>query len=225
MSSLTLVRHGQASFAVDRYDELSPLGTAQARALGERLRARSARWTAIRHGPRRRHVDTAAEIVRHAGLSIRPEVDHGLEEFAEGEEILDAAAVLFGRPMRGPDAAPRAELLRSYEAAYRAWASGELEIAGRESYAAFRARVRRWLDERIGVDRARGGQHVVAVTSAGVISALVCDVLGLPDAQWSALIRVIENASLTELLYSNGRCGLRSYNCTGHLPPSLVSAI
>jgi len=225
MSSLTLVRHGQASFAVDRYDQLSQLGLEQARALGSWAGATATKWSAVRHGPRRRHADTAAEFVRCAGIAMAPQLDHGLDEFAEGEEILDAAAALFGRPMSGAEAPPRAEQLRCYQAAYQAWARGELEIAGRESYRAFRLRVRRWLDELMDAGGAAGGQRIVAVSSAGVICALVCEVLGLPDDRWTALIRVIQNASLTELLYSEGRCGLRSFNCTGHLPQGLGSAI
>ena len=35
MSRLILVRHAQASFFADSYDQLSPLGESQARALGE----------------------------------------------------------------------------------------------------------------------------------------------------------------------------------------------
>ena len=225
MSLLTLVRHGQASFAHDRYDQLSERGFAQARALGDWASATSMKWGAVRHGPRRRQADTAAGFALNGARTAGLRLDDGLDEFAEGEEILDAAAILFGRPMRGPEAPPRAEQLRCYEAAYQAWARGEAEIAGRESYRAFRLRVRRWLDELTTASDAAGGQRVVAVSSAGVISALVCDVLGLPDAQWTALVRVIGNASLTEVLYSDGRCGLRSFNGTGHLPRGLDSAI
>ena len=35
MALLTLVRHGQASYLQQNYDELSPLGEQQARMLGE----------------------------------------------------------------------------------------------------------------------------------------------------------------------------------------------
>ncbi|MCB1907422.1 MAG: histidine phosphatase family protein [Rhodocyclaceae bacterium] len=225
MSSLTLVRHGQASFALDCYDQLTPLGLAQARALGAWAGATTTKWGEIRYGPRRRQADTASEFAHGTALASDLRLDHGLDEFAEGEEILDAAAKLFGRPMTGAEAPPRAEQLRCYEAAYQAWARGEVDLDGRESYQAFRLRVRHWLDELMAAAGSAGGQRIVAVTSAGVISALVCDVLGLPDEHWTALVRVIGNASLTEVLYSSGRSGLRSFNGTGHLPRGLASAI
>jgi hypothetical protein len=63
------------------------------------------------------------------------------------------------------------------------------------------------------------------VTSAGVVGAAVCEVLELPDAQWCALVRVIRNASLTEVVFTKGRCGLRSFNGAGHLPGRLTSSI
>ncbi|MCB1888841.1 MAG: histidine phosphatase family protein, partial [Rhodocyclaceae bacterium] len=63
MSVLTLVRHGQASFAGDRYDALSPRGIEQARALGAWWAERSAGWNTVLQGPRRRHIDTAALIL------------------------------------------------------------------------------------------------------------------------------------------------------------------
>ena len=40
MGTLYLVRHGQASFGADDYDQLSPLGRRQAVRLGEYLRQR-----------------------------------------------------------------------------------------------------------------------------------------------------------------------------------------
>lgn len=220
-----LVRHGQASFAVDRYDRLSELGVAQSRALGAWAGGSAGRWSALRHGPRRRHADTASELSKAAGLSLGLQFDEGIDEFAEGEEILAAAGELFGRPMQGPDAPPRAEQLRCYEAAYQAWARGELEIAGRESYREFRRRICRWLDGVTDGGGEPGGRHLIAVSSAGVICAVVCEVLDLPDQQWTALIRVIQNASLTEVLFSNGRRGLKRFNCTGHLPSGLGSTI
>ena len=69
------------------------------------------------------------------------------------------------------------------------------------------------------------GQHTLAVTSAGVICALTCEVLGLDDTRWAELLRVLGNASVTEIVYSGGRCTLRSFNSTGHLPQGLGSGI
>ena len=47
MGTLYLVRHGQASFGADDYDQLSPLGHQQAVRLGEYLRQRFERGTPL----------------------------------------------------------------------------------------------------------------------------------------------------------------------------------
>lgn len=225
MSSLVLIRHGQASFGGPRYDALSEAGIAQSRAIGEWLRERGAAPTAVLHGPRRRHADTAAGLLSSAGLALRQELAPALDEFAEGEEVLDAAAVLFGRPMTGAEAPPRGEQLRCYSAAYEAWSRGEIEIPGRASFTTFRGALRDWLRELTDAPGSASGQRIMAVTSAGVVAVAVCEVLGLPDAKWSALVAVMQNASLTELQFSRGRCSLRSFNGTGHLPARLSSSI
>lgn len=225
MSTLVLMRHGQASFGEARYDALSEVGTAQAQATGAWMRERGDTFGAVWCGPRQRHVDTATQVLAGARVASRPALATGLEEFAEGEEVLAAAALLFGRPMTGPAAPPRLEQLRCYEAAYEAWSRGELDIPGRDSFRAFRLTVRIWLCDVVAAPASASGQRILAVTSAGVIGAAVCEILGLPDAQWCALVRLIQNASLTEVVFSRGRCGLRSFNSAGHLPARLASSI
>ena len=60
MSSLALVRHGQASFFAENYDQLSPLGEQQARLLGEYWLRRGVRFDEVYTGPRVRQIETAA---------------------------------------------------------------------------------------------------------------------------------------------------------------------
>ena len=116
-----------------------------------------------------------------------------------------------------------ADQLKYYEAAYLAWVRGEIDLGERAAYAAFRARVRDWLDALMG--QQGGGHNTLAVTSAGVICALACEVLGLDDTRWTELIRVLGNASVTEIVYSGSRSTLKSFNGTGHLPQGLGSGI
>lgn len=225
MSTLILVRHGQASFAEMRYDALSEAGRAQARATGEWMRGREATMSRILCGPRQRHIDTAKLLLEGTGATAMAEVDEGLDEFAEGEDVLLAAAAMFGRPMMGPEAPPRSEALRAYDLACRAWAKGAVELPGRPRLGAFRRRVGNWLETLVGDADHAAGQRILAVTSAGVVGAVVCEVLGLPDERWHSLVTVIRNASRTELLFSPGRCSLSTFNCVAHLPDELISSI
>lgn len=224
MSVLVLMRHGKAAFGARTYDTLSDLGRAQAVATGTWLAARRLPIVTVWHGPRRRQAETAAEVLSHGRLHV-PVIEHpGLDEFGEGEELLAVAEAMTGRAMSGPGAPPRDEQVRAYDRAIAAWAAGAVAIPGRPDHATFRRTVRSWLD---GVLSAPGprGRAELAVTSAGVIAAVACEILDLPGERWIDLLRALGNASLTEISFSARGRGLGSFNGTGHLPPELLSAI
>jgi broad specificity phosphatase PhoE len=224
MSLLILMRHGQALFGADNYDVLSDLGRKQASAAGAWLRQRDQGFFAVWHGPRRRHADIASEAMGEA-MATKSLMAPGLDEFGEREEVLAAEAALFGRTMSGPNAPSRREQLRCYDQAIAKSSQGAVELPGRPGFQSFRSAVRGWLHDRINDGESPTGRCELAVTSAGVISAAVCEALNLPDSQWHPLLRVIQNASISELSFSGGRCGLSSFNSTGHLPERLLSAI
>lgn len=224
MSVLILMRHGRAAFGADTYDTLSATGRAQARATGRWFAGQGLPVTLVWHGPRRRQAETAAEVVSHGRLIAPMTEAAGLDEFGEGEELLQLAAERTGRPMSGPEAPPRLEQLRAYDAAIAAWAAGEAVIPGREDYQSFRRRVRDWLGEALVAPGPRGRAELV-VTSAGVIAAIASEALGLPDSRWVELLRALGNASLTEISFSSRGHGLTSFNTTGHLPADLLSGI
>ena len=174
MSILILMRHGQALFGADSYDALSEVGRKQASTTGDWLRQRDQRFFAVWHGPRRRHADTVNEVMAMGGKSV---MTPGLDEFGEGEEVLAAAAALFGRTMSGPNAPSRREQLRCYDQAIAEWTRGAIEIPGRQDFQSFRSAVRGWLHDRIHDAESPAGRSELAVTSAGVISAAVCEAL------------------------------------------------
>jgi len=176
MSSLILMRHGQASFGADRYDTLSATGLEQADATGRWLGERGQPLAAIWHGPRQRQRNSARAVVKATATTVEPRLAEGLDEFGEGEEVLAAAALLCRRPMTGPEAPARREQLRCYDQAMAAWASGTLEIPGRADFRTFRRAVKAWLEERVGNAAAPSGRCELAVTSAGVIAAALCEV-------------------------------------------------
>ena len=71
MGTLYLVRHGQASFGAENYDQLSPVGHQQAVRLGQFWRERGQRFDAVITGTLQRHVQTLDGIVE--GLGSAPE--------------------------------------------------------------------------------------------------------------------------------------------------------
>lgn len=219
MSTLTLVRHGQASFDADHYDQLSPLGVLQAQATARFFVERRLQFTAVYSGPRERQRWTAAEITGALGLphaTIRP----ALDEFAEGGALMQAAEQRLGQVLDHTQVS-RQDRLRHYGEQIRLWARDEISVPGVMRAPAFRATVAGWLNALTGSNER--GQYVLAATSAGVIAAIVCELMQRPDDDLATIMSVIGNGSLTTLVWSSRGRSLTSFNQTAHLPAHLVS--
>lgn len=229
MSSLLLIRHGQASFGAEDYDVLSARGAEQSRALGRHLAASGTRIDAVYVGPRRRHADTArhlAEAAAEAGAPLpAPSAIAELDEFpaiemlrlwlpklAASDPAL-AAAVAAGDPGRAA--------LAAFGTVTRAWAAGELEAGEIESFAVFAARVQRGLD---AIMAAEGrGRQVLVVTSGGPISIAVRGCLDLGEQATLKVALALANGSTTEIKWRAGETTLFSYNHVHYLPRDLLT--
>ena len=94
MGNLYLVRHGQASFGADDYDQLSDLGTRQSVRLGQYLAEKGLQFEAAYTGSLKRHTQTLDGI--RTGLdntsSVGPtQAWPGLNEY-DGEAVINAIA-------------------------------------------------------------------------------------------------------------------------------------
>jgi broad specificity phosphatase PhoE len=233
MSRLLLVRHGQASFsahperAFEDYDQLSELGHQQATALGEELASGGVVFDRVYTGPLVRQKETAEDVGRvyerlgkpwptvvevpelaeHEGSRV---VRHALSSEPEHEDALRRLLA----PVSGEEG-EEIELMRTYFTVFRRvtrrWARGEIAPPGvEESWHAFRVRVesgvRRILDE------AGRGVTVGAFTSGGPVGSTVALSLGLGDEQALELAWMVDNATVTEMLFSGQQIGLKSFN-------------
>ncbi len=220
-----MMRHGQASFGAERYDRLSDLGQAQARATGEYLRALGARHGEVCIGPRDRHRGTAQALLHAWGASPVRRDEARIDEFADSQQILAALQATTGREaaLQGVPPATPVQRLQQLMQGIEDWAGGRLAIAGCESFAQFRARVGQWLRDELQQASHRSPRLVV--TSAGVVAVAFCEVLGLPDEAFAPIVCQVRNASLTEIGTSRGRPVVVSFNSTGHLGTGLLTAI
>lgn len=222
MSSLVLLRHGQATFGGDDYDRLSELGESQARVTGAFLAARGVAFDRVLAGPRHRHRQSAEAVLAAWPRPAEIEIESALDEFADGGTLLVSAR-------RRHDASggnwPRArsEQLALYLREIECWAAGTGTVAGCRPAAEFHADVGSWLRQLVAENGS--GQRLLAVTSAGAIAALVCQVLELPPVRIFDFIQVLQNAALTEIVFSGGRANMRSFNTTGHLSVDFLSSI
>lgn len=229
MSSLLLVRHGQASFGADDYDVLSARGVEQSRALGRQL-AGGAGIDAVYSGPRRRHLDTALHLraaAEEAGAHMPdpvavPELDEfpaiemlrlWVPKLAVGDPEL-AAALASGDPGRAA--------LAAFGTVTRGWASGALDMGELENFASFSARVGRGLD---AIMSAEGrGRRVLVVTSGGPVSIAVRGCLDLGEEATLRIALALANASTTEIKWrGGGETTLFGFNHVHHLPGELLT--
>jgi broad specificity phosphatase PhoE len=241
VSSLLLVRHGQASAFGPDYDVLSSVGAEQSRMLG-------ARWArdhaaggrgidALYQGPHRRHAQTAEHLragAADAGLTLpEPETIDELAEIdmsrllAEAmSRVLPSCPDLVEQQMSGKlddgAKAARKHVMGIFAKMLERWAQGE-GFEGVEDFAPFVARARTGLTK---IMRAQGRNKRVGVfTSGGPITASLTTALNLDPDKAAEMMLVTVNASVTELMFTEDRLTLRSYNDHAHLPASLVTRI
>ena len=206
-----MVRHGQASFGADDYDQLSELGQRQSVRLGEYFAQKGIHFDGLIAGTLRRHKQTLAGIL----LGMKRQGEHlsweGLNEY-DSEAVI---ATVHPHKLEKPDSP---EMYRHHFRLLRdglaQWMAGAASPAGMPSYGEFVAGVAGALDH---VRANHYGQNVLIVTSGGPISTAVGQVLGLnPQAVIELNLR-IRNSSITEFAFTPKRHMLVSFNAIPHL--------
>lgn len=210
MGTLYLVRHGQASFGADDYDNLSELGRRQSVRLGQYWRERGLVFDAVLTGTLRRHAQTWAGIAEGGGYVHQPLVLPGLDEY-------DSAAVIEAvhpAPLPKPDTP---ELYRQHfrllREGLRQWMRGLAKPPGMPGYDEFLAGVTGALDH----VRENLEGNVLIVSSGGPISTAVGHVLGTAPETTIELNMRIRNSAVTEFVFNPKRHSLLSYNTLPHL--------
>ena len=211
MGTLYLVRHGQASFGADDYDQLSARGREQAVRLGEHWREHGVVFDAVITGTLRRHTQTLEGIAQ--GLQATPEVLQmpGLNEY-DSHALITA---IHPQPLPRPDTP---ELYRHHFRllcdALAQWMAGVISPQGMPSWNEFSAGVRGALDH---VRQHHVGHNVLLVSSGGPISTAVGQVLGTAPEVTIALNMRIRNSAVTEFTISPKRLMLQTFNTLPHL--------
>ena len=215
MGTLYLVRHGQASFGADDYDQLSELGQRQSERLGRYWAERGLRFDAVITGTLKRHEQTWQGIARGAALELQPLRWPGLNEY-DSHAVIRAVLPCKREATLGDPHTPE-----GYKAHFRLlrdglaqWMAGTVSPEGMPEYTDFVHGVTGALDH---VRQHHAGQQVLLVSSGGPISTAVGHVLGLsPDATIDLNMR-IRNSAVTEFVFSPRRHTLLTYNTLPHL--------
>lgn len=211
MGTIYLVRHGQASFGADDYDQLSALGTQQAQQLGSYWHARNMRFDAVYTGTLKRHLQTLAGIRQTLPHLPASQELPSLNEYDSHALIRCVHADAIG-PVDTPEA---------YRAYFRLlcdaiaqWMAGVVSPEGMPSWEAFSDGVRQSLEH---MRRQHHEGHVLVVSSGGPISTAASLVLGAPPEVSIALNMRIRNTAVSELSMSPKRLMLQTFNTLNHL--------
>lgn len=218
MSTIYLIRHGQASFGAADYDALSPLGFEQARVLGASLAQRIAADAPLRvfAGQMRRQRDTAVTCLAALERELAPELHAGFDEY-DHEQVIHAFEPRFrdrdamqAELRRAPD--PRAAFQQMFERAIARWTGGGHDADYRESWPVFRARCEVALAHAAAALPREG--VALVFTSGGTITALCQGLMGLSIEAAFRLNWTLANAGVSRL--GIGRSGVRVLSLNEH---------
>jgi broad specificity phosphatase PhoE len=212
MAELYLVRHGQASFGAENYDELSSSGFAQSRWLGEYFAQSDLSFDRVVTGTMRRHAQTAdALLTAMGGQPVEIVRDAGLNEY-------DFHALFSALGESGPASGPLAEgsmkhFHKGLKQVLQLWSEDKLPGRVPETWGQFQARVER---ARLAIQRS-GGKRVLVVSSGGQIAVFTQQILHAPAPAAIALNMQIRNSSVSQYVFNDSAMSLLTFNALPHL--------
>ena len=220
MSVIYLIRHGQASFGTDNYDQLSALGREQSAILGSYFAALGEPIDRIYTGTLARQRVTGQLI----GEALHPQtppltVEPAFDEY-DSESILNAFASSLTPGQREQAGWPglhhdRRRFQFFLERAARAWVDGQTQAEGMLSWRSFHSRIVGAIETLM---RTEGRSKTLLIsTSGGVIGTIVAHVLGCANHVGIELNWAVHNASITRLIYSADKVSLSMFNGLPHL--------
>ncbi len=225
MSTLTLVRHGQAHPFQRENAALTAVGEAQAAKLAAFWLRNGVQFDEVYSGALPRQVRTeevVAERFRAAGqawpLAVRDgawnEYDAGgvMQHLVPADPRLRALAAEFEHARGSPDESRGFQ--RMFEAAMKHWQESAVEADGVESWPAFRGRVSAAIQRLMAGPASR---RVAVFTSGGPIgftvqSSFQSSARSFLDVNWR-----IRNTSITQFLFDRDRLTLDCFNSFPHL--------
>jgi broad specificity phosphatase PhoE len=229
MSSLFLVRHGQASFLERNYDKLSAKGEEQSRMLGEYWTGLKICFDRVFSGPKVRQRETArivGEAYKSAGLPwpepvVLPEFDEFQAEAVLERslpELIESDSDIRRMHRAFRDSQTRPEQFKTFQQIFEVvigrWADGKMPLEGIEPWADFSARVQRGLAQFSANGTHR--QRIAIFSSGGPVGVAMKLALDLSTEATLKAAWMVRNCSYSEFLFSAGRFTLSSYNATPH---------
>lgn len=216
MTTIYLIRHGQASFGAESYDKLSPNGELQAILLGQYFNQILKEAPYAVAGSMQRHQQTATLALAQCFPEVEFETDQAWNEFNH-QQVFAQYEPRFNQPhLLKQDVEneinPRAYLAKIFEGAIGRWTGGEYHHEYDESWPHFKNRVESALQNLCDELAKTKPRYAVVFTSGGVISVVAGKLLELNPNRTFALNWAMTNASMTTLRLVGNEPQLLSLN-------------
>jgi broad specificity phosphatase PhoE len=225
VSTLTLVRHGQAHPFQRKDAALTSLGEAQAAKLAQFWLRSGVRFDEVHHGTLARQVRTqevVAECFRAAGQSWPDAMTDAawneydatgvIQHLVTHDDRLSTLAEAYERSRGSADENRRFQ--HFFEAAMTRWLESDDEVAGVESWPAFRTRICGAIQRIMAGPPSR---RVVVFTSGGPIGLTVQSSMQAPPKSFLDVNWRVRNTSITQFIFDRSRLTLDSFNAIPHL--------
>ena len=216
MTTIYLIRHGQASFGAESYDKLSPNGELQAKLLGRYFDEILKEAPYVVAGSMQRHQQTAQLALAECFPESEPVTDSAWNEFNH-QQVFAQYEPRFNQPELlkedvSQHANPRAYLSKIFEGAIERWTGGDYHHEYEESWPDFKQRVETALQQLCDDLAEKKPRYAVVFTSGGVISVAAGKILGLSPNKTFALNWAITHTSMTTLRLVGNQPQLLSLN-------------
>ena len=241
MTTLLLVRHGQASFGQENYDQLSELGSIQAQMLGQHYastqRSIDAIFTGslVRQQDSARHfwdsyqssVDTNSDISSLSAIDLNAPDSYVLPQF---DEFNHKDVFIKSDPAFSSQGAITAEIAKAevpltrlaelFDDAMQRWHGGDYDHDYIESWSQFNERAKQALEQiRVQISKLNLSRDstVLVFTSGGVIAAITAQLLQQGSQTAYQLNKSLVNTGVTSVTLKEQESRLLSLNEYSHL--------
>jgi len=216
MTTIYLIRHGQASFGAESYDKLSPNGELQAKLLGQYFNRILKEEPYVVAGSMQRHQQTANLALAECFPDTRIMTDNVWNEFNH-QQVFAQYEPRFNEPHLlkqdvENEVNPRAYLAKIFQGAIERWTGGDYHHEYDESWPNFKSRVEIALQNLSDELAKTKPRYAVVFTSGGVISVAAGKLLELNANRTFALNWAITNTSMTTLRLVGNEPQLLSLN-------------
>lgn len=220
MATIYLIRHGQASFGAENYDQLSELGKRQATVTGEYLRDCGIVLDAAYSGDLSRQRETASLALASQPGAVPHHIDPRFNEIDNDAQIkyLLPKVVKINPAIQAlvdKGLSDSKDYQKVIDAVFNYWVSPQCDEPAIQSWQSYSSAARDALQA--VMDNEGGGKTIGVFTSGGTLATLVAQILGLPGEGTYQLYEPIINCSVTQVFYNGSKVSLSYFNDSSFL--------